>query len=174
MWYFNADFSLKGVFTMLGLLNISEAMSIALHTCVWLADGGARFSSVRTICEDLGFSPNHSAKVVQQLVRAGILETERGPAGGARLARPAAEITALQVHAAVGGSPEYTGCLLKTGVCDGTGCLLGKLLAQENKRLIALLNRTTLASVARSLKKDLPGNRAMKKGAPAGASPQEE
>ena len=159
---------------MLGLLNISESMSIALHTCVWLADGGDRYRSVRTISETLGFSPNHSAKVVQQLVRAGILETERGPAGGARLARPAAEITALQVHAAVGGSPEYIGCLLKTGVCDGTGCLLGKLLAQENKRLIALLNRTTLASAARSLKKDLPGNRAMKKGAPAGASPQEE
>ena len=71
---------------MLGLLNISEAMSIALHTCACLAADADHFRSARAISKEMGFSPHHFAKVVQQLARAGLLETERGPSGGAKLA----------------------------------------------------------------------------------------
>ena len=139
---------------MLGLLNISEAMSIALHTCAWLAGNPETFSSARTISAKLGFSPHHSAKVVQQLVRAGILETERGPAGGARLARRPEDITLIDIYIAAGGVPDYTDCLLKHEICDGKSCALGQLMTKENKRLIALLKRTSLASIVRSLKKN--------------------
>ena len=149
---------------MLGLLNISEARSIALHTCVWLADDPGRFHSARQISKKLGLSPHHFAKVVQQLVRADLLETERGPAGGARLVRPPAEINLLEIFIAVGGNPIYRGCLLKHNICKGDGCALGKLMARENKRLVGLLKNVTLASVVRSLKKNRIAN-------PAGARP---
>jgi len=139
---------------MLGLLNISEAMSIALHTCAWLAENPETFSSARKISAKLGFSPHHSAKVVQQLVRAGILETERGPAGGARLARRPEDINLIDIYVAAGGVPEYTDCLLKHAICDGKSCALGRLMTKENKRLIALLKRTSLASIVRSMKKN--------------------
>lgn len=137
---------------MLGLLNISEAMSIALHTCAWLADDPGNFHSARQISEKLGFSSHHFAKVVQQLARAGLVETERGPAGGAKLARDAEDITLLAIYVAAGGSPNHKGCLLKSNICDGKSCALGKLMAAENKRLLSLLKKTTLASVVRSLK----------------------
>ena len=142
---------------MLGLLNISEAISIALHTCVWLADDPERFQSAHQISAKLGLSPHHCAKVVHQLVRAGILETERGPAGGARLARPSAAIAILEIYTAAGGNPIYKGCLLKHHICKGDGCTLGKLMARENQRLVSLLKNVTLASVARSLKKKQAG-----------------
>ena len=138
---------------MLGLLNISEAMSIALHTCVRLATEPGNFHSARTISKEMGFSPHHFAKVVQQLVRAGILETERGPSGGAKLARPANKIFLLDIYVAAGGTPEYKGCLLKHSVCGGDNCALGKLMAKENQKLIKLLKTMTLASVEQSLKK---------------------
>jgi Rrf2 family nitric oxide-sensitive transcriptional repressor len=142
---------------MLGLLNISEAMSIAMHACVWLADDPERFLSARQISAKLGFSPHHCAKVVQQLVRTGILETERGPAGGARLARSPGKITILDIYIATGGNLTYKGCLLKRNICKGDGCTLGKLMAKENKRLVGLLKNATLASVVRSLKKNRIG-----------------
>ncbi len=138
---------------MLGLLNISEAMSIALHTCASLALEPKAFHSARTLSKQLGFSPNHFAKVVQQLAHAGLLETERGPSGGARLARPASKISLLEIYIAAGGTPEYKGCLLKRAVCDGRGCALGRLMARENQRLVALLKSVTLSSVVRSLEK---------------------
>lgn len=139
---------------MLGLLNISEAMSIALHTCVRLAADPENFYSARSISKEMGFSSNHFAKVAQQLVHAGILETERGPSGGARLARPAEKISLLEIYVAAGGSPEYKGCLLKHEICDGQRCMLGTLMAKENQKLINVLKAVTLASVEHSLKKN--------------------
>lgn len=142
---------------MLGLLNISEAISIALHTCVLLADDPRRFRSAGAISAQLGFSPNHFAKVVQQLVRAGILETERGPLGGARLTRLPAEITVLEIYIAAGGIPICKGCLLKLNICQGNICALGKMMASENKRLVGLLRNVTLYKIMRSLKKNHAG-----------------
>jgi len=142
---------------MLGLLNISEAMSIALHTCAWLADEPSRFHSARQLSERLGFSAHHFAKVVQQLARAGILETERGPAGGCRLARAPEAINLLDIYTAAGGNPNLKGCLLKRDVCDGDSCALGKLMARQNERLVKLLKTVTLASVVRSLKRNRIG-----------------
>jgi len=139
---------------MLGLLNISEAMSIALHTCASLAENQGEFCSARLVSERLGFSAHHFAKVVQQLVRAGLLETERGPAGGARLARPAAEITLLEIYTAAGGKPHPAGCLLKPEICPGDGCALGKLMERENERLANLLESVRLDSVVRSLQRN--------------------
>ncbi len=144
---------------MLGLLNISEAMSIALHTCASLAEKPDHYHSARHISEKLGFSPHHFAKVVQQLVRAGLLETERGPAGGAKLSRPPESITLLEIYIAAGGHPAYEGCLLKSDVCDGKSCALGKLMAKENERLINVLKSTTLDSIVRSLKRNRPGKK---------------
>ncbi|WP_367137018.1 Rrf2 family transcriptional regulator [Saccharothrix sp. HUAS TT1] len=48
------------------------------------------------------------AKQLQALVRAGVLTATTGPRGGFRLARPAAEVTLLQVVEAVdGAAPPY-------------------------------------------------------------------
>jgi Rrf2 family protein len=144
---------------MLGLLNISEAMSIALHTCACLAEEPERFQSARELSDKLGFSAHHFAKVVQQLVRAGLLETERGPTGGAKLARAPEKITLLEIYVAAGGTPHYKGCLLKHDICKGDGCALGKLMAKENERLVALLETVTPDSVVRSLKRNRIGKK---------------
>jgi len=139
---------------MIGLMNISEAMSIALHTCARLALEPDTFVSVRTVSKEMGFSPHHVAKVAQQLSRAGLIETERGPSGGAKLARPAEETVLLDIYIAAGGTAEFSGCLLKHDVCRGKRCALGKLIARENQRLVTLLRHTTLASVVKSLKRN--------------------
>lgn len=138
---------------MLELLKISEAMSIALHTCVWLANDSRKFQSARRISTELGFSLHHSAKVVQQLVKAGLLETERGPMGGARLMRPSTEITLFNIYVATDGLPFTSGCLLKNTICCGKTCVLGRRLAKENTRLIAFFKKQTICSIARSFKR---------------------
>jgi len=138
---------------MLELLRISEAMSIALHTCVWLTSDARKFKSARRISTELGFSLHHSAKVVQQLVKAGLLETERGPSGGARLARPSAEISLFDIYVATDGPPSQSGCLLKNAVCCGNTCVLGRRLTKENAQLIGFFKKQTIRSIAHSLKR---------------------
>ena len=140
---------------MPGLLNIPEGLSIALHTCLWIADAGDRpFRPSPEIAKNLGFSYNHFAKVVQRLVHAGLLETERGPKGGIRLARDPKHVTMLEIYEAAGGEPlPAHRCLLDPSVCKGCACGIGRLIAQENARLHRKMKETTLARLARSLDK---------------------
>jgi len=137
---------------MPGLLNIPEGLSIAIHTCLWIADAGDRpFRPSPEIAKNLGFSYNHFAKVVQKLVHAGLLETERGPKGGIRLARDPKAIALLDVYEAAGGEPlRPHRCLLDPQICAGRACALGRLIESENARLYKSMKRTTLAGLARS------------------------
>lgn len=136
---------------MPGLLNVPESMSIALHTCLWIADGERAFRSSPKIAKELGFSYNHFAKVVQKLVHAGVLETERGPKGGIRLARDPKAIAMLDVYEAAGGEPlRPHRCLLDPKICAGRACALGRLIENENDRLYKTMKQTTLAGLARS------------------------
>ena len=136
---------------MPGLLNIPEGLSIALHTCLWIADGDRTFLPSPDIARQLGFSYNHFAKVVQRLVHAGLLETERGPKGGIRLARDPKDVTLLHIYQAAGGSPlPAHRCLLDPSVCKGCACGIGRLIEQENARLHKTMQKTTLAGLARS------------------------
>ena len=139
---------------MPGLLNVPESMSIALHTCLWIADGERAFRSSPKIAKELGFSYNHFAKVVQKLVHAGLLETERGPRGGIRLARDSKSPTLLDIYEAAGGAPlPAHRCLLDPSVCKGCACGIGRLIEQENARLHKKMKETSIASLVRSLDK---------------------
>ena len=140
---------------MIGLLNVPEGLSIAIHTCLWIADAGERpFRPSPEIAKTLGFSYNHFAKVVQRLVHAGLLETERGPKGGIRLARDPRKISMLDVYEAAGGEPlRPHRCLLDPQICAGRACALGRLIESENDRLHKTMQHTTLAGLARSFDK---------------------
>ena len=136
---------------MPGLLNSPEGQTIALHVCLWIADGDRAFRPSPKIAKELGFSYNHFAKVVQRLVHAGLLETERGPKGGIRLARDHKSIAMLDVYAAAGGEPlRPHRCLLDPKICAGRACALGHLIESENDRLHKTMKHTTLAGLARS------------------------
>ena len=137
---------------MNGLLNISEAMSIAVHTCVWLGVAEGEQIPANQIAEALGFSSNHLSKVARKLVQEGILSSERGPNGGLMLARPLSDVSIMDLYLSTGGRTKKSGCLLKSNVCDGRGCILGQVLAQENKRLVDLFTRTMLDEVVKSFK----------------------
>ena len=139
---------------MSGLLNIPEALSIALHTCLWIADGSPAFRPSPQIARDLGFSYNHFAKIVQRIVRAGLLHAARGPKGGIRLARDPKKISLLDVFSAAGAEPFLPHrCLLDPSICPGRACALGLLIEKENSRLLKTLSRTSLAALARSFDK---------------------
>jgi len=137
---------------MAALVRVSEAASIALHACIWMARNRAEYSSAREICAALGFSAAHFAKVMQSLARAGLVTSTRGPTGGSRLARAPEQITLLQVYEAVDGPARSDRCLLAPDICPAVCCTLGKTLAKHNDALQSLLAETTLAELTRGLK----------------------
>jgi len=135
---------------MINMLAISEATSIAVHLCVRLTQTGDVFYSTRKVAEELDLSVHHLAKVVQKLVKAGILDSSRGSQGGVKLQQGKENITVAELHAAV-VDLERGGCLLSQKVCTGCKCSFGKWMAEENAKIEAVLQRTTIKEIADSM-----------------------
>lgn len=93
------------------------------------------------------------AKIFRQLVEAGLLASAKGPGGGFALARPAHEISILQIIEAVDGGHQIDGCVVGLAKCnDQVPCPQHDLFKPIRQRLRAYLSTTTLADTAASLK----------------------
>ncbi len=93
------------------------------------------------------------AKIFRQLVQGGILTSAKGPGGGFALARPAHEISLLQVIEVVDGGHQMEGCVVGLARCnDHMPCPQHDLFKPIRQRLRAYLSTTTLADTAASLK----------------------
>ena len=78
-------------------MTLSKFSRYALHAAIEMARAGERPVSVGEMAGPYHIPPTALAKVLQQLVRAGLAEGTRGIGGGYRLARPRFSITVLDV-----------------------------------------------------------------------------
>ncbi|MGW4071439.1 RrF2 family transcriptional regulator [Nocardia grenadensis] len=99
------------------------------------------------------------AKQLQALVRAGLLSATTGPRGGFRLARPASEVTLLQIVEAVDGGASPYECReirqrgrggLPAEECREP-CLLAVKMAEAHEAWRASLAATSLAELVAEL-----------------------
>jgi len=132
---------------MAELIRMSEATALALHTMVLVARREAPLSTAE-LARELGASEAHLSKVMQQLVRAGLLASKRGPNGGYALARPAEETYLLDVYEAFEGPFRRDGCLFAEPVCRQVRCVLGDLVERLRQEAYDHLATTSLRDVA--------------------------
>lgn len=105
------------------------------------------------------------AKVFQKLAKAGLLHSAKGRGGGFELARPAHEMTLMDVVTAVEGAQAYDRCVVGLERCNDTmPCPQHELYKPIRQRWKDYLNTTTLADLAASLR----AKQAHKKGGRAG------
>jgi len=129
-------------------LRISEAGALALHTVRMLVEAGGSLVSNHSIADFLKVSEHHLAKVHQRLVHAGIVRAVRGPNGGFTLARPATEISLLEIVEAVEGPFRPSRCLLGRPKCANESCILGALSDSINKQVTEFLAQTMAVNLA--------------------------
>lgn len=93
------------------------------------------------------------AKIVLALSRGGLLRSYRGSGGGIALAKPADQITLLQVVEAVDGPIAVSSCVLWPEECARSGrCPVHEIWCEARSLLVNRLKSTTLAElVERSL-----------------------
>lgn len=93
------------------------------------------------------------AKVFQKLVHGGILRSAKGRGGGFSLARPAHEITIMQIVESIDGPQLFDSCVVGLEKCnDQMPCPQHDLYKPIRQRLKDYLATTTLADLAASLK----------------------
>jgi Rrf2 family protein len=87
-----------------------SAVEYGLHCILWLIEPRPKPASSRDLAEFGGLSPALVAKVMPKLEKAGIVASIGGIGGGYRLARPAEDISVLDVVEAIDGAKSLFDC----------------------------------------------------------------
>lgn len=108
---------------------------------------------VAKIAGDSGLPRAYLGKILKELVKAGLLQSTRGPGGGYRLAREPAEITLLDVKLAIDGERDLERCAVGLDPCsDDTPCPLHAEFKQLREQIRAYLVSTTLSDLAHGVR----------------------
>jgi Rrf2 family protein len=122
-----------------------------------LSEVAARGSNGRLLLDEVvagsGLPREFLAKVFQKLVHAGVLCSAKGRGGGFSLARPAHEITLMQVVEAIDGPQAHDRCVIGFAKCsDDMPCAQHDLYKPIRQRIKDYLTTTTAADLAASLR----------------------
>ena len=135
---------------MLRLSKKADYALLAMRHLAAHADRGA--VSAREVAEAYNLPPELLAKVLQKLVRGGLLTSVQGIRGGYGLARPPASISVADVIQAVDGPLTVTACSETNHSCDQySKCNIRDPLWQIKDRIVSALAATSIAGLASDL-----------------------
>jgi Rrf2 family protein len=110
---------------------------------------GAPSASAREIAEQYDIPIELLAKVLQRLVRTGLLASTQGTRGGYTLSRPPKSISIADVIQAIDGPFTVTACSTEKHDCEQySKCSVRDPLWQIRERIVAALGTVTLSEMA--------------------------
>lgn len=135
---------------MLRLSKKADYALIAMKHLVRAPDADACASaSAREIAEHYDIPIELMAKVLQRLVRGGLLASQQGTRGGYQLARPPADISVADVIQAIDGPLTVTACSTDDEQCEQFAkCNVRDPLWQIKERILDTLQSFTVAEIA--------------------------
>lgn len=104
--------------------------------------------SAKDIAQAYSIPAGLMAKVLQRLVRKGLLKSQQGPTGGYTLRRPPEFISVLDVITAIDGPVMIISCTTHRGECVQTSlCTVKEPLHRVNERIVHALSSLSVAQM---------------------------
>lgn len=144
-------------------MEFSHSTGYALHALTLLAKAPKGENiGIRDLASSLGVSESYLSKIMTQLRKGGLVRSATGVSGGYELARPARDVTFLDVIEVTEGRHHLYECVnfdesqhvifhghttAETPSPWGNGCLIQHVLRGAEERLYAWLSRHTIQSV---------------------------
>lgn len=132
------------------MVKLNKSTRYALYAMVELAaDPGAVLTS-RHIADKYRISEHHVAKVMQQLVRAGLVRSIRGINGGFQIARSAKEVTMFDIVRLFEPQLPKERCILADYdvVCHlADACRIGEVFDEIREQAASTLQSITIATL---------------------------
>ena len=147
------------------MLGIRRETDYAVRTVLHLASvrDGANVQ-VRDVAEQRLLPLSFVRRIVARLSAAGILHTTRGTGGGIRLARPAAEISMLDVVRAMEGDVALNPCVVAPHSCPlAAGCPAQRAWADATAALQAHLASVRFDALARGARGHVTAHRSLRR-----------
>lgn len=132
---------------MKNIVNLSEAVLIAIHGAAFIAGAGGQPVSSKKIAAYIQSSENHIAKVMQRLAKGGLLTSSRGPSGGFALGRKPEKISVLDIFKAIEGAQSGKECPFRRRQCIFNGCLFEGVIEKIEEDFTEYMKNKTLADL---------------------------
>ena len=98
---------------------LSRACEYGIQATIYLAKKPEReYTLIREISKGLSIPHHFLGKIMQTLVKKGILTSHKGPKGGLALSKKPEEITMMDVVTAIDGTDSITRCIMGSKKCD--------------------------------------------------------
>lgn len=130
-------------------MQVTKRSEYAIISALYLAENRG-FCDVGEIAKAKNLPASLVAKAFQRLSRAGILGSKRGQGGGYYLARPAHEVSLLDLIEAVEGPVAISDCIKDGSDCTIRDCGLETALRHVQETVYSKLASITLADVVAS------------------------
>ncbi len=142
----------------MGLMQISRRVDYGLRAVIYLSaqQDPEKCCSIGEIARQQGVPRKFLEKIIQDLIRCGLIKSKRGSSGGYTLARPADAISFYDVIEAIEGPISVNACLDEALGCDQLPrCTMLGVWNEVQRGIIEVLSRTTIAALRRPACKDL-------------------
>ena len=126
------------------IVTLSEAGSIAIHAIVLIARA-KDIINVKQIADATQASRHHVAKVLQRLVKSGLLYSIRGPKGGFYMRKNPKDINLLSIYELIEGDVEASDCMMDYPMCPFDKCLMGTLVKDLTEEFKVQMQKMTVS-----------------------------
>ena len=133
---------------------ISKTCNYGLRAAIYLAiKENDVLVSINEISKNLNIPFHFLTKTLQQLTQQGLLVSTKGPKGGVKLAKPAKNITLMEIVLAIDGAKLFETCILGLPGCGVlNSCPLHEDWSSAINTLKNTFNKTTVALLADKVK----------------------
>lgn len=131
-------------------MQLTRAADYGVRVMIHLANGipGTR-SSLTDLAGAAEVSPAFLSKVLQRLVRAGLVASRRGKRGGFELLERGRQASLMDILGALDGVPELNTCLIDGGCHRSTWCAAHCVWVEAQEKMREVLAAATLQGLAR-------------------------
>ena len=144
----------------MGLMQIPRRVDYGLRAVIYLSGQDRdKCCSIAEIAQQQGIPRKFLEKIIQDLVRGGLIKSKRGSCGGYALARAPEEISFSDVIEAIDGPIAVNTCLDDHLGCDQVPrCTMIGVWSEVQQKINAVLCKTTIAGLRRSPCRDFIGS----------------
>ena len=136
---------------------LPKTSTYALRAVLYIASTAKehKFVPIRQISDDLNISFHFLTKLFQILSQHGLMISYRGPTGGIALAKPANDISLIEIITALEGKDFFDGCILALPNCgDEAPCPLHEYWGKMRDELIDMFEKTSLYELGEKIRND--------------------
>lgn len=130
------------------MIKVSEAMAIALHAMIYISNRENEVISLKEIAEKFKISDNHLSKVLQRLVKSGLLTSIKGPKGGFSIVPEYKNMSFLEIYQIMEGKPQKHSCLFNNSQNDCQHCIMSNLVEKMNNEFVDYMKSHKISDFA--------------------------